>query len=117
MTPRLSTAGVSAASVEKSYGGLSRLSKSAHRDAGWACPNVNFLRPSPLMARQRILSLHEFARSMIQRTEAAAARGAPKRKFARLYLDPALVRRIKRMAIKLGCQPHDLFVEGVIESC
>ena len=113
MTPRLSTAGVSAASVEKSYGGLSRLSKSAHRDAGWACSNVNFLRPSPLVARQRILSLHEFARSMIQRTEAVAARGARKRKFARLYLDPALVRRIKRMAIKLGCQPHDLFVEGV----
>jgi hypothetical protein len=69
------------------------------------------------MARQRILSLHEFARSMIQRTEAVAARGARKRKFARLYLDPALVRRIKRVAIKLGCQPHDLFVEGVIESC
>jgi len=54
---------------------------------------------------------------MIQRTEAVAARGARKRKFARLYLDPALVRRIKRVAIKLGCQPHDLFVEGVIESC
>jgi hypothetical protein len=30
-----------------------------------------------------------------------------------LYLDPALVRRIKRMAIKLGRQPQDLFVEGV----
>ena len=63
------------------------------------------------MARQRTLSLQEFARSMIQR--ANAAMGARRRTLERLYLDPAVVRRIKRMAIKLGCQPHDLFVEGV----
>ena len=40
MTPRLSTAGVSAASVEKSYGGLSQLSKSAHEMLAGACSNV-----------------------------------------------------------------------------
>ena len=39
--------------------------------------------------------------------------GRRRRRFARVYLDPAVVRRIKRMAIKFGCQPHDLFVEGV----
>ncbi len=69
------------------------------------------------MARPRVLSLREFARSLIQRAE-ASGRGAasPKRKFVpnvSLYLDPTVIRRIKRMAIELDCRPHDLLVEGV----
>ena len=47
---------------------------------------------------------------LVSPTEVAATL---KRKFARLYLDPAVVRRIKRVAIELGCQPHDLFVEAI----
>ena len=57
MTPRLSTAGVSAASVEKSYGGLSRLSKSAHRDAGWGVLKREF--PKTLTAHGT--TTHTFA--------------------------------------------------------
>jgi hypothetical protein len=63
------------------------------------------------MARPSILSLHEFALSLIPRAEAAAV--TRERKFARLYLDPAVTRRIKRIAAEMDCSPHDLFVEGI----
>ena len=65
--------------------------------------------PSP-----RVLSLHDLALSLIERAQAAAAGSARKRKFARLYLDDkTAIRRIRQMAIKLDCRPHDLLVEGL----
>ena len=65
--------------------------------------------PSP-----RVLSLHDLALSLIERAQAAAAGSARKRKFACLYLDDqTVIRRIRQMAIKLDCRPHDLLVEGI----
>jgi hypothetical protein len=56
----------------------------------------------------------DLALSLIERAQAAAAGSARKRKFARLYLDDkTVIRRIRQMAIKLDCRPHDLLVEGI----
>jgi hypothetical protein len=61
-----------------------------------------------------VLSLHDLALSFVERAPAAVAGSARKRKFARLYLDDqTVIRRIRQMAIKLDCRPHDLLVEGI----
>ncbi len=40
-------------------------------------------------------------------------RGRQDRPHTTLYLDPAVTKAIRRLAVELDCKPHDLLLEGV----